>query len=192
MKRGVDDRNVLEEFAEEFCKVVDRHVKYIVVSGFVAISHGRSRATEDIDMILEKIPFDKFRELHSDLVKNRFECLQSSKEDDVYDYLIRGDSVRYVREGTFLPPEMELKFPKDEIDNLQLATRKKFGLTGLDIWFSSIEMNSAFKEELLKSDKDIEDAKHLRIIYEDDINESLIKEIKEKIRELRLKRDGKG
>ncbi len=192
MKRGVDDRNVLEEFAEEFCKVVDRHVKYIVVSGFVAISHGRSRATEDIDMILEKIPFDKFRELHSDLVKNRFECLQSSKEDDVYDYLIRGDSVRYVREGTFLPPEMELKFPKDEIDNLQLATRKKFGLTGLDIWFSSIEMNIAFKEELLKSDKDIEDAKHLRIIYEDDINESLIKEIKEKIRELRLKRDGKG
>ncbi len=191
MNRGIDDRNILDKFAGEFCKVIDKHVRYIVVSGFVAISHGRSRATEDIDMIIEKIPFDKFKELHADLVKNGFECLQSSKEGEVYDYLSKGDSVRYVRKGTFLPPEMEIKFPKDEIDNLQLATRKKLDLTGLDIWFSSIEMNIAFKEELLKTDKDIEDAKHLRIIYKDDIDGSFIREIKEKIKKLRLKKNGK-
>ena len=39
-------------------------------------------------------------------------------------------------------------------------------------------MNIVFKEELLKSPKDIEDAKHLRIIYKDKISETLINDIK--------------
>ena len=82
---------------------------------------------------------------------------------------------------------MEIKFVKDELDLLQLSTRQKLPLSGLDVWFSSIEMNIAFKEELLKSDKDLEDAKHLRIIYEDKINESFIKDIKKMIRKYRLK-----
>ena len=187
MNREIDDRNVLDKFTEEFCKIVDKHVKYIVVSGFVAISHGRNRGTIDIDMIIEKISFDKFRELHADLIKNGFECLQSSKAEDIYDYLNRGDSVRYVREGGYLPPEMDIKFVKDELDLLQLAHRRKLPLTGLDIWFSDIETNIAFKEELLKGDKDMEDANHLRIIYKDEINEEYLNEIKKMIKKLRLK-----
>lgn len=47
-------------------------------------------------------------------------------------------------------------------------------------------MNIAFKEELLKSDKDIEDAKHLRIIYGDKIDEKEIEKRKKEIRKLRL------
>ena len=116
-----------------------------------------------------------------------FECIQSSKVEDIFDYLNRKDSVRYVRKGgEFLPPEMEMKFVKDEIDEMQMKTRRKFELTGLDIWFSSIEFNVAFKEELLKSDKDMQDARHLRIIYRDEIDEGLIMNIKEKIKRLRL------
>ena len=84
---------------------------------------------------------------------------------------------------------MEIKFAKDELDEMQIKTRKKMPFTGLDIWFSSIEMNIAFKEELLKSPKDVEDARHLRRIYEDEINPELIEEIKEKIRILRLRND---
>lgn len=187
MNREIDDRNVLDKFTEDFCNVVDKHVKYIVVSGFVAISHGRNRGTIDIDMIIERVSFDKFRELHVDLVKNGFECLQSSKVEDIYDYLNQGDSVRYVREGGYLPPEMDIKFVKDELDLLQLAHRRKLPLTGLDIWFSDIETNIAFKEELLKGDKDIEDANHLRIIYKDEINEGYLNEIKKMIKKLRLK-----
>ena len=47
-------------------------------------------------------------------------------------------------------------------------------------------MNVAFKEEYLKSDKDKEDAKHLRKIYQDQINEDEINKIKEMIKKLRL------
>ena len=81
---------------------------------------------------------------------------------------------------------MELKFAKDSLDNYQLKNRVKLPLTGLDIWFSSIDMNIAFKEEYLKSEKDLEDAKHLRIVYSEDVNEYEIKEIKKMIRKTKL------
>ena len=90
MERGVSDKNILDKFAEDFCSIVDKHVKYIVVSGFVAISHGRKRTTEDIDMIIERISFEKFRDLHEELDKAGFECMQSSDPKVIYnDYLDR-------------------------------------------------------------------------------------------------------
>jgi predicted small metal-binding protein len=49
-------------------------------------------------------------------------------------------------------------------------------------------MNIAFKEEFLKNDKDIEDARHLRNIYKDKISETLINDIKKQIRKLRMKK----
>ncbi len=186
MKREVTDKTILDEFVEDFCKVVERHVRYIVCSGFVAIAHGRSRGTEDIDMIIEKLDFKNFKNFHIDLIKSGFECVQSSNPNTVYyDYLIRGDSVRYTRKSEFLP-EMEIKFTKDELDKEQLESRTKLPFTELDVYFSSIEGNIAFKEELLGAEKDVEDAKHLRIIYKGKIDEDKINKIKKGIREIRL------
>ena len=60
-KRIIDDKTILDKFVEEFCGIVERYVKYIICSGFVAIVHGRTRGTEDIDMIIEHIPLETFR-----------------------------------------------------------------------------------------------------------------------------------
>jgi len=187
MKREIDDKTILDKFAGDFCKIVEKHCKYIIVSGFVAIAHGRSRGTEDIDMIIERLSKNAFADLHRDLVKAGFECQQSELPEVIYnDYLSDKTSVRYTRNGEFLP-EMEIKFAKDELDEYQIKTRKKLPFTELDVYFSSIEMNIAFKEELLKSDKDLEDARHLRIIYKEELDENEIKNIKKQIRDLRLK-----
>ncbi len=189
LERKVSDRNILDKFIENFCGVVEKHCKYIVVSGFVAIAHGRTRGTEDIDMIIEKLDFKRFKKLHEDLISENFECMQSDKSEVLFnDYLVNGISIRYTVKGEHLP-ELEMKFAKDELDRIQIETRKKLPLTGLDIYFSSIEMNIAFKEELLKSNKDMEDARHLRIIYKKEINEDRINKIKKMIRELRLKEE---
>ncbi len=186
MDRKVSDKTILDRFVEEFTDVVEKHTKYIIVSGFVAIAHGRSRGTEDIDMIIERISKEKFSELHEELINSEFECMQSDSAEVIYShYLQEGLSVRYTWKGEFLP-EMEVKLAKDVLDNHQIKNRIKLPFTGLDIWFSSIEGNIAFKEELLKSGKDMEDAKHLRIIYKDRINEKEIEEIKSIIREVRL------
>lgn len=186
MNRAIDNKTILDRFAEEFSQIVELYCRYIIVSGFVAIAHGRTRGTEDIDMIIEKIPKEKFILLHHDLIKGGFECMQSSNPEIIYDhYLKAGMSVRYTWKSKFLP-EMEVKFAKDEIDELQLKTRKKLPFTGLDVYFSSIEMNIAFKEEYLKSSKDLEDAKHLRIVYKGKINENEINNIKKMINKLRM------
>ena len=191
IERNIEDRTILDEFAEQFCDIVNKHCKYIVCSGFVAIAHGRTRGTEDIDMIVENLNKEQFINLHKDLIKGGFVCIQSDSADSIYmDYLSNGDSVRYVtQDKNFFPPEMEIKFAKDELDNEQLNSRTKLPLTKLDIYFSSIEGNIAFKEELLKSQKDLEDAKHLRIIYEGKFDEDKIRQIKEKIRLIKLNKN---
>lgn len=186
MDRGIGDRNILDKFVEDFAEIVEKYCKYIIVSGFVAIAHGRTRATEDIDMIIEKLSKDKFALLHRDILEHGFECMQSEDPEKVYDYLIHNTSVRYTRKGEFVP-EMEIKFVKDQLDEFQIMTRKKLPFTELDVYFSSIEMNIAFKEEYLRSDKDMEDARFLRVVCAGEFDEHEINEIKKQIRKLRNK-----
>ena|SRR3989344_1921123 len=179
MERSVKERNILDQFCTDFCNIVEKHAKYIIVSGFVAISTGRTRGTEDIDMIIEKLDGARFTKLHEELVKNGFVCMQSNNVEEIYSYLAERLSVRYTYNDKEVP-EMEIKFAKDVLDELQLQGRIKIPLTGLDVWFGSIEMNIAYKEEYLKSDKDLEDAQHLRIVFTP--SEEKINKCKELIR----------
>jgi hypothetical protein len=183
--RAVDDRNILDAFCIDFADVVQQHTDYIVVSGFVAISSGRARGTEDIDMIIRLLSQDAFTALHEALVAGGFVCMQSADAAEIFTYLADNLSVRYTRKNTFLP-EMELKFAKDELDEYQLATKTKLELTGLPLWFSNINVNVAFKEYYLKSDKDIEDARHLRIVYAERIDENEIQHVITLIKRCRL------
>ena len=111
--------------------------------------------------------------------------MQSDDADEVYDYLQENLSVRFTDKEKPLP-EMEVKFAKDALDEYQLRTRMKLPLTSLDVWFSDINVNIAFKEELLKSPKDLEDARHLRIVFAELVDGAKIKKVKELIRRLRL------
>lgn len=174
--RLVKSRNILDEFCTDFCSVVQEFCNYVVVSGFVAISSGRARGTEDIDIILERINKEEFKKIYLALKKKGFECVQTDSAQEIYEYLNDNLSARFVRVGEMIP-DMELKLAKDELDEYQLQTKTKLELTGLDIWFSSINMNIAFKEHLLKSDKDLEDAKHLRVVYFELVDEEEIKKI---------------
>jgi len=186
MKRSVEERNILDRFCQEFCDVLSQHAQYIIVSGFVAIATGRTRGTEDIDLILERIPLERWILLHNDLQKHGFVCMQSDNPQEIFQqYLLANLSVRYTWKDVPLP-EMEVKFSKDVLDELQLKTRIQLPETNLSVYFSSIEMNIAFKEEYLKSDKDMEDARHLRIVFSEKINEKKINTYKYMIRRIRL------
>lgn len=183
MERSISDRSILDRFCTEFCTVVDKHAKYIIVSGFIAIAAGRTRATEDIDMILEPVEKTTFSKLHGALVEHGFVCMQSDSADILYDdYLTKKAAIRYTYKNRHVP-EMEVKFAKDQLDLLQLQSRTKIPQTGLDVWFGSVEMTIAFKEDYLKSDKDLEDARHLRIVFT--VDERKINECKKLIRRYR-------
>ncbi len=185
MDRSLSDRSILDQFCEDFCKIMEKHCKYIIVSGFLVIASGRLRGTEDIDMIIEKITPNQFKSLFQELKENNFVCMQSNDPETAYEYLKDQLSLRFtIRDKPV--PEMEIKFAKDELDTHQLSTRIKIELTGLNVWFSNININIAFKEELLKSPKDMEDARYLRIVYKEKIDESEIEKIKKMIKRLRL------
>src|SRR3989338_195745 len=154
MEREISDRNILDTFCEEFCAIVEKHCKYIIVSGFLAIASGRTRGTEDIDMIIERMNQEQFNKLFADLTQENFVCMQSNNPKEVFEYLNENLSVRFTRRNEELP-EMEVKFAKDILDAYQLKNRVKLELTGLKVWFSNININVAFKEELLKSPKDL-------------------------------------
>jgi len=186
MEREIKDVLILKKFCTDFCSVVDRYAGYIVVSGFVVIASGRARGTVDIDMIIERISKEKFVQMHNDLIAHGFVCMQSDDTERLYnDYLSQNSALRYTFDDLPLP-EMEMKFAKDELDTFQLVHRQKIPLTGIDVWFSSIEMNIAFKEEYLKSEKDIEDATYLRKIYP--VNERVVAEYKKMIKTVKYAR----
>src|SRR3989338_6328935 len=138
MKRNISDRNILDDFCHRFCDVLESHCKYIVVSGFVAISSGRTRGTEDIEIIIESLDKERFLSLHKDLVKAGFVCMQSDEPEELFArYLAEKTSIRYTFDD-YPVPEMELMFSKDLLDDMQIETRIKLALTGLDVWFSNI------------------------------------------------------
>lgn len=181
MDREISDRSILDGFTEDFCRVVNRYARYVVVSEFVAISHGRSRGTEDVDIMIERLSLSEFEKMHDALIEAGFECVYPSKSGDIYEHLSGKLNARYTWKGQELP-NMEVKFAKDSLDDEQFENRGKIEFTGLDVFFPKIEEAIAFKEEYLGSDKDMEDAKHLRLIYMDRLDEDYINNYKKKIR----------
>ncbi len=181
------DYEYLSVFCKDFCDIIHKYTKYIVVSGFFVISSGRSRATEDIDIIIEPVTLETFIPLHEELAKKGYQCFQSPNPKKIYnDYLKENIAVRYIKNEELIP-SIEFKFARDELDEYQIKNRKKFDLTDVDVYFSNVEANIAFKEELLKSPKDLADARHLRIVYSEIIDEKEIDHIKEMIKKYRLR-----
>lgn len=167
--------NDLDNLALDFIKILDGNaVKYVLVSGYIAILFGRSRSSEDIDIIAEKISKAQFLILWNAL-STHFECINNKNPEDVYKiYLADRASVRFSRVGQF-EPNMEFKFPKLELDQWVLDNAIIVRLNGNSIKISPIELQIAYKLSSMNSQKDIEDARHLYRLFKEKLDESVLK-----------------
>jgi len=159
--------NQLDEFTIEFCSILNElKLNYVVVSGYIAILFGRNRASEDIDIIVEKMDFKKFEELWKKL---DLDCLNADNSEDAYkEYLVNNESLRFSKHGEFIP-NIEFKFVKNNWD-LEALNEKKIVILNENIFYiSSTELNIAFKI-YLGSDKDLEDASYVYEIFKDRLN----------------------
>jgi len=167
--------SALDKFALEFTKILKKYSKYVIVSGYVSILLGRARVSEDIDLIIPKMDTAKFLKLFDDLSKSNFYCLNAEDKEEVYSYLNDSFAVRFAKKNTVIP-NVELKFSKNKIDDISLSETITVKINNKEIVISSLELQIAFKEKVLKSPKDIEDARHVRNVAEGHINKSKIRE----------------
>lgn len=173
--------NELDKFVFRFIKILEKYTSYVIVSGYVAIVLGRNRGTDDVDIIIPKMDKAKLEELYKDLTKNGYWCINSGDISDLHHILVDKSSIRFAVKPGF-SPNIEIKFVKDEYDLIALKEPVLIKIGNKSIKTSFLELQVAYKEEVLKTNKDIEDAQYLRTISEGFINEGLIDEYKKMLR----------
>lgn len=169
--------NELDKFVLRFINILKEHVEYVVISGYVSILLGRSRATEDVDIFIKPINKEIFVRLYQHLKEAGFWCLNAESEDEVYNYLKERLAVRFANQGETIP-NMEVKFPKNELDEEVFTDFLEVETTEGMIKISSLERQVAFKKYYLKSQKDLEDAKHIEEVFKEHLNQEKIKKYK--------------
>ena len=165
--------NNLDKLVIDFVNILKNYSEYVLVSGYVSILFGRSRISEDIDLLIPKMNFEKFSQLYNSM-KEKFWCLNVDDKDELFDMLKKGHSIRFARKNKVIP-NMEIKFIKNIIDNEALKEKIKVEIGKNTLFISSIELQIVYKERILGSLKDNEDALHLREVFKESIKKERIK-----------------
>lgn len=173
----------LDRFAIEFITILEKHTSYVIISGYVSILLGRSRASEDIDIIIPKLSFPTLKKLVQDLKENDFYCINEEKIQDIYECLTENLAVRFAKQQTMIP-NIELKWAQTPIQKLVLEKALTVILPQRNLRISNLELQIAFKEQVLRSPKDKEDARHLRKVAERFLDKKLIQTYKEMLRDV--------
>jgi hypothetical protein len=179
IKREISD---LDRLALDFTTVLEKHTPYVIVSGYVSILLGRARASEDIDIIIPKITFPKLKKLVHDLKEKGFYGINEEKDSGIFEYLTEGLAVRFAKQNTMIP-NIELKWAKNRVDDLVLQKTITVTLPQGALHISNLELQIAFKEMVLKSPKDREDARHIQKVVEAYLDKKLLQQYKEMLRD---------
>lgn len=164
----------LDKFAIAFADAIGKFTKYVIVSGYVSILLGRARASEDIDMLVPEMAEKEWDKIYSALEKEGYYCVNADARSS-YAYLVDGIAVRFAPERRLIP-NVEILFAVTKIQKLALETAIEVSMGKDRIVISDLELQIAYKERVLKSPKDIEDARHLRLVLGKAINITKLKE----------------
>ncbi|MBU1051122.1 MAG: hypothetical protein KJ718_01055 [Nanoarchaeota archaeon] len=177
------DFTELDFFLRDFLNILKKHSDYLVVSGYVSICSGRSRATEDIDLLFPIPRKESFSELLKELQENNFWCYQGDNADEIFPYIENMNSIRFARTNENFP-NIEL-VPIDETRKAKFFEFKhpqKIKIKDFEFKIPPIEFEILYKEIILTGKKDLEDANHLRAIFSDILKEEKFKEYEPIIR----------
>ena len=73
----------LDNFVIEFINILKKYSDYVIISGYISILLGRSRATENVDLFIKEMTFQTFVTFYEDLKKNGFWCLNADEARDI-------------------------------------------------------------------------------------------------------------
>jgi hypothetical protein len=156
--------NDLDNFVLDFVGLLDR---YVIVSGYVSILFGRSRMTEDVDLLIPPMEEKEFNKLWEKLYDGGFWCINTPKPKDAFE-MLGEHAIRFSRENAPIP-NIEFKVIKNELDKFSYDHRIKVSINSKNLFISPLELQIAYKL-FLGSEKDLEDARHLHNIFKDKLN----------------------
>ena len=163
----------LDNFVIDFINILEKYVGYVIVSGYVSILFGRSRGTEDIDILIKKIDTDTFTRLYNELIEKGYWFLNAESPKELYEMLDEKLAIRVALRNTVIP-NIEIKFVKSELDTVSLNEHNVVKVGNKSINISPIELQIAFKL-YLGSDKDIEDAVYLYDVFLEHLDKANLK-----------------
>lgn len=164
----------LDELALHFSERLS-HVgmKHVFLSGYVAILFGRNRMSEDIDVVCEHVPFEKFTEFWKDIHRT-LECIITSDPGTAHNnYLKTGLAIRFAHKGEFIP-NMAMRFDSTEMHREAISASLDAVVNKRHIPISPLEQQIAYKL-YMGSEKDIEDARFLFKLFQDNLDESRLR-----------------
>jgi hypothetical protein len=159
------------------CRVLDiltSYSPYVIVSGYVAILFGRTRSTEDVDLLIPICDESTFLLLHDKFIELGYEFLNAENGHGLYAILASGSGIRFSEKDAFIP-NIEIKFTRNESDAYSFKNRIPLIINDRTFWIGPLEMQIAYKL-WLGSGKDIEDAIYIREISRDFIDEVLLRD----------------
>lgn len=154
----------LDNFVIKFIKLLKN---YVIVSGYVSILLGRTRATEDVDLLVPKMEKHDFISFWRKVHDEGFWCINTSNADEAFD-ILNEHAIRFAKKEKPVP-NIEFKVIKNDLDKFSYDNRIKVILAFENLYISPIELQIAYKL-FLGSEKDIEDARHIYSLLKDKIN----------------------
>lgn len=160
--------NALDELILDVADVFDSvGVNYAVVSGYVVVLLGRARATEDIDVIVERFDDGTADEIAETLQEAGY-WGSAMPLSEMHSTLADGLPVRIAEDGHRVP-NVELKFPTDEFDRASLENTFPIRFDGNELTVGAVELQIAYKLSM-GAQKDAEDALYLYEVAEGTLN----------------------
>jgi len=164
----------LDEFVLEFVNILEElDLEYVIVSGYVAILTGRSRGTEDVDVIIEELDEKMTREFAKKIKDGGYWCI-NSEISNIYGMLKDDLAVRFAEEDRVIP-NFEVRFASDKFERSAIENKVRVDLEQKILYISPIELQIAYKL-YLGSEKDFEDALHLYKLFAEELDKEKLKE----------------
>lgn len=162
--------NQLDELALMFSRsLVECDIAHVFLSGYVSILFGRSRSSEDIDVVTEPLDAQGFEELWNRLLKD-MDCIITDDPHSAFeDYLLKDTAIRFAMKDEFVP-NVDIKFATDELQVQAIKEHLTVVLNGEPLMISPLEQQVAYKL-YLGSEKDIEDARFIFKLFSDRLDE---------------------
>ena len=136
--------NNLDKFVLDLVKILEKYTDYVIVSGYVAIFFGRTRATEDIDIIIKKGDMRSFLE---EVTNKGYWIINTPDIGHAIELLNDNERIRISKEGQIIP-NVEIKYPEDESDSFSLKNKIKTNFDDNYLFFSPLEIQIAYKLKL--------------------------------------------